>query len=132
MDSFVYQCKKQITKLWNEVPFPEVTHNSHNSKAMASRKSATKRTKDLCRHSNKLMNRPDKWLLLQVVCLHECTSSVLQWSHHNHIFRNFQWLTVDSAILLCVWKSFSFVAVLVYYLSTPCAQNCWLNHPWFS
>ena len=36
MDGSVYQCKKQKTKVQNEVPFSEPARSSDNSKAMES------------------------------------------------------------------------------------------------
>ena len=46
------------------------------------------------------MGRPNELLLYQAVSLHEHKSSASQWSCH--MFLNFQRLTVDSTVVLCV------------------------------
>ena len=55
--------RNEKAKVWNEVPFPELASSSNNSKAMASEKSPTKSTKDLHRHSDRVLGS-NEWLLL--------------------------------------------------------------------
>ena len=59
MDGFVYQCKKQKTKVWNEVSCSELACRSNNLKAMASEKRPKKSAKDLRRLSNYVINSND-------------------------------------------------------------------------
>ena len=47
--------RNEKAKVWNEVPFPELASSSNDSKAMVSRKSPTKSTKDLQRHSDRVV-----------------------------------------------------------------------------
>ena len=54
MDSSVYECKKQISKVQNEVPFPELLCSSNYLKAKARGKNPEKSAKDLHEHSNLL------------------------------------------------------------------------------
>ena len=66
-----------------------------------------------------LINGPDKWLLLEAVSLHKCTSSTSWWSHHIYISWNFWWLTVDSAVVMCILQTLQFCcsAGLLFTLS---------------
>ena len=48
-------------KVWNnEAPFPELSHRSNNLKAIAREKSLMNGTKDLCGHSNPVVDA-NKW-----------------------------------------------------------------------
>ena len=93
-------------KMWNEVPFP-VLATATNQKLWQVERTLTKSAKDLCGHSNCNVdfNEYVQWMVASPCCkLTRIPEQYITVKLPN-IFENFQWLTVDSAVVLYIsWR----------------------------
>ena len=126
MDDFVYRCRKQITKLQNEIPLPELVV------AIIQMLQQVERAQERVQRTYLgiqtmlyiLTNGPNEWLPIQAVRLHEHKSNASQWNRHLYLGISNDKKHLTMLFCYAFHEYLNIITVLMYYLSIPCSSNC--------